>query len=112
MKKIEAIIRMDKLDDVRNALRELGYPGMTLVQVRGHGQQKGLTEQFRGREYMVDFLPKLKLEIVVKGKDVNKIIKIIVESTRTGKVGDGKIFVSPMEEVARIRTGETGEKAL
>jgi nitrogen regulatory protein P-II 1 len=112
MKKIEAIIRAEKLEDVRNALKKLGYPGITITQVRGHGQQKGLTEQFRGMEYRVDFLPKLKLEIVVKDGDVDKIIRHIARSAWTGKVGDGKVFVCPVEKALRIRTGESGEKAL
>jgi nitrogen regulatory protein P-II 1 len=112
MKKIEAIIRVEKLEDIKDALRKLGYPGMTFSQVRGHGQQKGFVEQFRGREYKVDFLPKLKLELVVKDDDVNKIVRIIARSAWTGKVGDGKIFVYPVEKAVRIRTGETGEKAL
>ncbi|MEM2866550.1 MAG: P-II family nitrogen regulator [Candidatus Hadarchaeales archaeon] len=112
MKKIEAIIRVEKLDDVKRALKKLGYPGLTITQVRGHGQQKGLTEQFRGMEYKIDLLPKLKLEIVVRDEDVDKIIRHIARSAWTGKVGDGKIFVSPVEKIVRIRTGETGEKAL
>jgi nitrogen regulatory protein P-II 1 len=100
------------LEDVINALKKLGYPGMTLTQVRGHGQQKGLREQFRGVEYRVEFLPKVKLEIVAKDEDADKIVRSITRGAWTGKVGDGKIFVSPVEKVVRIRTGESGERAL
>lgn len=112
MKKIEAIIRIEKLDEVRDALEKLGYPGMTVNRVEGHGRQKGLTEQFRGREFKVELLPKIKLEIVVQDCDVNKIMNCICESAKTGEIGDGKIFVYPVDDAQRIRTSEKGEKAL
>lgn len=112
MKKIEAIIRREKLDDVRRVLEEIGYPGMTISEIRGHGKQKGLTQRWRGQEYRVEFLPKLKLEIVVLDQDVGKTINAIVMSARTGEVGDGKIFVIPVENAVRIRTGEDGDNAI
>ena len=112
MKKIEAIIRQEKLDDVRQALEEIGYPGMTIYEVRGHGKQKGLIQRWRGQEYRVDFLTKLKLEIVVLDQDLGKTLNAIKRSARTGDVGDGKIFVIPIEDAIRVRTGDSGEDAI
>ena len=112
MKKIEAIIKPFKLDEVREALSEIGVTGLTVSEVKGFGRQKGHTELYRGAEYVVDFLPKIKLEIVVADGDVDSAIDAIVKAARTGKIGDGKIFVSNVEHVVRIRTGETGEDAL
>ncbi len=112
MKKIQAIIRVEKFEEVKEALKGLGYPGMTKTQVEGHGQQKGLKQQFRGTTYEVEFPPKIKLEIVAADKDVAGIVKAICESARTGEVGDGKIFVIPVESVVRVRTGEEGEEAI
>ena len=112
MNKIEAIIKPFKLDDVKTAVHELGVQGLTLTEVRGFGRQKGHTEVYRGAEYVVDFLPKLKLEIVVPDEQTNAVLEAIVTAASTGKIGDGKIFVVPVENVVRIRTGETGEAAL
>ena len=112
MKKIEAIIRPEKMEDVHSALEEIGYPGMTIVEVKGHGKQKGLAQQWRGQEYKVDFLHKLKLEIVVLDEDVGRITKAIIKSARTGELGDGKIFVSPIETAIKVRTGDTGDDAI
>lgn len=112
MKKIEAIIRPESLSIVKNALDELGYPGMTITDVKGHGKQKGKEQVWRGREYKVEFLPKLKLEIVVLDEDVDKIISAIMLEARTGNIGDGKIFIYPVEDAIRIRTGEAGENAI
>ncbi|WP_437204356.1 P-II family nitrogen regulator [Planctomicrobium sp. SH664] len=112
MKKIEAVIRHYKLEDVKNALTEAGIVGMTASEVRGFGRQRGHKEQYRGAEYTVDFLPKLKLEIVVNDSDLDKAIQAITESARTGRVGDGKIFISSIQEVIRIRTGESGSEAI
>jgi nitrogen regulatory protein PII len=112
MKKIEAIIRVEKFDDVKEALKKLGYPGMTKTPVEGHGKQKGLKQQFRGTTYEVEFPPKVKLEIVVADKDVDGLVNTIVANARTGEVGDGKIFIYPVEGVIRVRTGEKDEKAL
>ena len=112
MKKIEAIIKPFKLDDVKEALLEIGISGITVSEVKGHGRQQGHTELYRGAEYVVDFLPKVKLEIVVKAEDVEKVIKTISEHARTGKIGDGKIFVMPIEKAIRIRTGEEDEEAI
>ena len=112
MKKIEAIIRTEKLGVVIEGLEGIGYPGMTLTDVRGHGIQKGATRVWRGREYKVDFLPKLKLEIVVPDESVAKIVDIIVKNARTGKVGDGKVFIIPIEDAVRVRTGERGGSAI
>lgn len=112
MKKIEAVIRVEKLDDVKDALEELGYPGMTVTRVEGHGRQKGLKEQFRGREFKVDLLPKIKVEIVVHDEDVNKIMHSISLTAKTGDIGDGKVFVYPVDDAQRIRTGERGDKAI
>ena len=112
MKKIEAVIRVEKFEDVKEALKGLGYPGMTRTLVEGHGKQKGLKQQFRGTTFEVEFPPKMKLEIVVADKDVDRIVDAIVTAARTGDVGDGKIFVYPIESVIRVRTGEKGEEVL
>ncbi len=112
MKKIEAIIKPFKLDDVKDALNEIGVKGITVSEVKGFGRQKGHTELYRGAEYVVDFLPKVKLEIIAKDELVPSIIEVIEKSAKTGKIGDGKIFVTPVEEVIRIRTGERGEDAI
>jgi nitrogen regulatory protein PII len=112
MKKIEAIIKPFKLDDVKQALSEIGITGMTVSEVKGHGRQKGHKEIYRGAEYQVDFLPKTKIEIIVDQSMVDPVVKKILESARTGKIGDGKIFVMPVEEVIRVRTGETGKDAI
>ncbi|MBM4054711.1 MAG: P-II family nitrogen regulator [Planctomycetes bacterium] len=112
MKKIEAIIRPEKFNIVRDALTELGYPGMTVTEVKGHGSQKGISEVWRGRRYRVDLLSKIKLEIVVKDEDVQKIIDTIVAESQTGSIGDGKIFVINVENVYRIRTKEKDATAI
>ena len=112
MKKIEAIIKPFKLDDVREALAEIGITGMTVSEVKGFGRQKGHTELYRGAEYMVDFLPKVKLDLIVQDEDVDNCIDAIVETAHTGKIGDGKIFVTAVERVIRIRTGEENEDAI
>ncbi len=112
MKKIEAIIRPFKLDDVREALSEIGVRGMTLTEVKGYGRQKGHTELYRGSEYKIDFLPKMKIEIIAADSMVENIVSTIVKGARTGQVGDGKIFVSPVEDVIRVRTEESGEDAV
>jgi len=112
MKKIEAVIKPFKLDEVREALSEIGVSGLTVTEVKGFGRQKGHTELYRGAEYVVDFLPKVKIEIVVADSGVEGAIDSIVKAARTGKIGDGKIFVTNVEQVVRIRTGETGEEAV
>jgi nitrogen regulatory protein P-II 1 len=112
MKKIEAIIREEKLDAVREALEANGYLGMTVSEVSGRGRQGGLTLQWRVGEYKVDFLPKLKIEVVVLDEDVGRILNAIANSVRTGEIGDGKIFVLPVENAVRVRTGEEGENAI
>lgn len=112
MKKIEAIIRHYKLEDVKNDLAAAGVVGMTVSEVRGFGRQRGHKEQYRGAEYTVDFLPKLLVEVVVDDPQVARTLEIISSAARTGRVGDGKIFVTPLEEVVRIRTGETGADAI
>ena len=112
MKKIEAVIKPFKLDDVKEALNELGVVGMTVTEVRGFGRQKGHTELYRGAEYVVDFLPKVKVEVVVKDADTDRCVDAIVKAAKTGKIGDGKIFVAAVEQVVRIRTGEKGEAAI
>lgn len=112
MKKIEAIIKPFKLDDVREALMEIGITGMTVTEVKGFGRQKGHTEIYRGAEYAVDFLPKVKLELVLSDDEVERAVETIIETARSGKIGDGKIFIMPVEEVIRIRTGETAEAAI
>lgn len=112
MKKIEAIIKPFKLDDLKAAMADLGVQGMTITEVKGFGRQKGHTEIYRGAEYVVDFIPKVKVEIVVATEMVDRVATAIVDSVRTGKIGDGKIFVLPVDSVCRIRTGETGEDAI
>ncbi|MGL4834806.1 MAG: nitrogen regulatory protein P-II [Shewanella sp.] len=112
MKKVEAIIKPFKLDDVRESLAEIGITGMTVLEVKGFGRQKGHTESYRGAEYMVDFLPKVKIELVIHDDLVDQAIDVIVETARTGKIGDGKIFVTEVERVIRIRTGEENEEAV
>jgi len=112
MKKIEAIIKPFKLDEVKHALGEIGVEGMTVSEVKGFGRQKGHTEIYRGSEYTVDFLPKVKIEIVLPESQISKAVDAIVKSARTGKIGDGKVFVFPVEEAIRIRTDEHGEKAV
>jgi nitrogen regulatory protein P-II 2 len=112
MKLITAIIKPFKLDDVREALSEIGVQGITVTEVKGFGRQKGHTELYRGAEYVVDFLPKVKLEVAIAADMAEKVIESIRNAANTGKIGDGKIFVSPVEEVIRIRTGETGAEAL
>jgi len=112
MKKIEAIIKPFKLDDVKEALTEIGVVGMTVTEVRGFGRQKGHTELYRGSEYTVDFLPKVKIEVVVADHIVDKVVAVIVAAAKTGSIGDGKVFVLPIGESIRIRTGEKGEAAV
>lgn len=112
MKKIEAIIRPTKLEDVKKSLEDAGFISLTIIDIKGRGQQKGVIQQWRGQEYRVDTLPKVKIELILNDGDVDKAIDIIVSSTRSGDIGDGKIFVLPVEKVIRIRTGETDEKAL
>ena len=112
MKKIEAIVKPFKLNEVKDALRELGLQGMTVIEVKGFGRQKGHTEIYRGSEYTVDFLPKVKIEMIVSDSQVEPAIEAIINSASTGKIGDGKIFVYPVEEAVRIRTKERGEKAI
>ena len=112
MKKVEAIIKPFKLDEVREALSEVGITGLTATEVKGFGRQKGHTELYRGAEYVVDFLPKVKIEVVVKDDVVEGVIETIAKAARTGKIGDGKIFVTTVEQVVRIRTGESGEIAI
>ncbi len=112
MKKIEAIIKPFKLDEVREALSELGVSGLTVTEVKGFGRQKGHTELYRGAEYVVDFLPKVKVEVIVGDALVERAIEALVKAARTGKIGDGKIFVTNVEQIVRIRTGESGEEAV
>lgn len=112
MKKIEAIIKPFKLDEVKEALQEAGIQGLSVIEVKGFGRQKGHTELYRGAEYVVDFLPKVKIEVVLDDDQVDGAIEAIVDAARTDKIGDGKIFVSPVEQALRIRTGETGSDAL
>ena len=112
MKKVEAIIKPFKLDEVKEALHEIGIAGLTVTEVKGFGRQKGHTELYRGAEYVVDFLPKIKLEVVVADDMSDKVVDAIVGAANTGRIGDGKIFVLPMEEVIRIRTGERGSEAV
>jgi len=112
MKKVEAVIKPFKLDEVKDALNAIGVQGITVTEVKGFGRQKGHTELYRGAEYVVDFLPKVKLEIITADALANKIIETIETAAKTGRIGDGKIFVSPVEEVIRIRTGERGEAAI
>ena len=112
MKKIEAIIKPFKLDDVKEALNEIGIQGMTIVEVKGYGRQKGHKEIYRGAEYVVDFIPKIKIEVVVGDDIADKVVETIKQSANTGKIGDGKIFVMPVEEAVRVRTGEKGTDAI
>jgi len=112
MKKIECITRPLKLEPVKDALTEIGIVGMTVTEVRGCGKQRGRTERYRGAEYVVSLLPKVKIEIIVPDDEVEKVVKLIAETARTGEIGDGKIFVLPVEQVIRIRTGESGEDAI
>lgn len=112
MKKVEAIIKPFKLDEVKDALSKIGIQGNTVTEVKGFGRQKGHTELYRGAEYVVDFLPKIKLEVVVQDDMVDKVIETIVSTAKTGRIGDGKIFVTNVEEVVRIRTGERGDDAI
>ncbi len=112
MKKVEAIIKPFKLDEVKQALSEIGVAGLTATEVKGFGRQKGHTELYRGAEYVVDFLPKVKVEVVVSDQLVGRVVEAIERAAKTGRIGDGKIFVVPVEEVIRIRTGERGEEAL
>jgi nitrogen regulatory protein P-II 1 len=112
MKKIEAIIKPFKLDDVREALNEVDIQGMTISEVKGYGRQKGHKEVYRGAEYVVDFIPKLKIEIVVEADQAEEVVAKICDAANTGKIGDGKIFVYPVEEAIRVRTGETGKDAI
>lgn len=112
MKKIEAIIKPFKLDEVREALSEIGVSGLTVTEVKGFGRQKGHTELYRGAEYVVDFLPKVKVEVIIPEAQLEQAIEAIVKAARTGKIGDGKIFVTAVEQVVRIRTGESGEAAV
>lgn len=112
MKKIEAIIKPFKLDDVKEGLSHIGIRGLTVSEVKGFGRQRGHKEIYRGAEYQVDFVPKIKLEVVIESESVQEAVKIIQEKARTGQIGDGKIFIVPVEEVIRIRTGETGKDAI
>jgi nitrogen regulatory protein P-II 1 len=112
MKKIEAIVKPFKVDDIKNALNKIGIQGMTVTEVKGFGRQKGHTEVYRGTEYKIDFLPKVKIEVVVTDELVNQVTETIEGAAKTGKIGDGKIFLSPVEEVIRIRTGERGKDAV
>ena len=112
MKKIEAIIKPFKLDDVREALTDIGITGMTVTEVKGFGRQKGHTEVYRGAEYAVDFLPKIKMELVLRDEQVEQAVDVIIETARSGKIGDGKIFILPVEEAVRIRTGERDDAAV
>ena len=112
MKTIEAIIKPFKLDEVKEALHEIGIQGLTVVEVKGFGRQKGHTELYRGAEYVVDFLPKIKLQVVVQDQQVDQVIESVMKAANTGRIGDGKIFVLPMDEAIRIRTGERGADAV
>lgn len=112
MKKVEAIIKPFKLDEVKEALNEIGIQGITISEVKGFGRQKGHTELYRGAEYVVDFIPKIKMEIIASNETVAKVVEVIEQAAKTGRIGDGKIFVTPVEEVVRIRTGERGEDAI
>lgn len=112
MKRVEAIVRPEKLGILLDALKELGYPGMTITEVKGHGVQRGVVQQWRGRQYTVEFLPKIKIELVVPDDKVASILTAIRENAMTGEVGDGKVFISTVDDAMRVRTGEMGEKAL
>ncbi|MDD5746393.1 MAG: P-II family nitrogen regulator [Candidatus Omnitrophica bacterium] len=112
MKKIEAVIRVEKLQDVTDELEKFGCPGMMVTHIEGHGRQKGISEQFRGREYKLNFIPKIKIEIIAKDTDVDRIVQLITDIAKTGEIGDGKIFIYPVDNVVRIRTREKGECAV
>ena len=112
MKKIEAVIKPFKLDEVKEALQDIGVQGMTVLEAKGYGRQKGHTELYRGAEYVVDFLPKMKIEVAVADDEVERVVEALVNAARTGRIGDGKIFVSDLTEVIRIRTGERGPQAI
>ena len=112
MRKVEAIIKPFKLDEVKEALNEIGIQGITVSEVKGFGRQKGHTELYRGAEYVVDFIPKIKMEIIVSDEVVTQVVDTIAEAAKTGRIGDGKIFVTPIDEIIRIRTGERGEDAI
>jgi nitrogen regulatory protein P-II 1 len=112
MKKVEAIVRPEKIDRILEGLSEIGYPGITITEVKGHGKQKGLTQQWRGNEYLVKFIPKTKIEVVVLDEDLHRTIDVLVRLSRTGNMGDGKIFVTHVEEAVRVRTGDWGFKAI
>jgi nitrogen regulatory protein P-II 1 len=112
MKRILAVLRPNKLKVVKEALNDIGHPSMTISEVKGRGRQKGVTEIYRGREYQIDLLPKLEINIVVRDDDVDRVVETVAKAARTGEIGDGKIFILPVEEVVRIRTGEKGENAL
>ncbi len=112
MKKIEAVIKPFKLDEVKEALNEIGIKGMTITEVKGYGRQKGHKEIYRGAEYVVDFIPKIKIEIIVAADQANQVVETIRKSANTGKLGDGKIFITPIEGAIRVRTGETGKDAI
>ena len=112
MKRIEAIVKPFKLDEVREALSDMGVTGLTVTEVKGFGRQRGHTELYRGAEYVVDFLPKVRIEVILPDDMIERAIEAIIRAARTGKIGDGKIFVTPLEQVVRIRTGETGQEAL
>ena len=112
MKKIEAVIKPFKLDEVKEALQDIGVQGMTVLEAKGYGRQKGHTELYRGAEYVVDFLPKMKIEVAVADDEVERVVEALVNAARTGRIGDGKIFVSDVADVIRIRTGETGQAAI
>jgi len=112
MKKIEAVIRPEKIEVVRSALEETGASGLMISEIEGYGKQKGMVQQWRGEKYKIELLPKIKIELVVKEQDLDRIIKVIIDSARTGEIGDGKIFISNIEDAIRIRTGEKGERVL
>jgi len=112
MKRIEAIIRPEKIGAVRRALEKVGYAGLMVSEIEGHGRQKGVTQQWRGEKYKVDFLPKVKIEMIIKNGDTERIVKTIIENAKTGEIGDGKIFISSVDDAIRIRTGEKGESAV
>jgi nitrogen regulatory protein P-II 1 len=112
MKKIEAYVKPFKLDDVKDALMEVGVGGMSVMEVKGFGRQRGHKELYRGSEYKVDFLPKIRIEVVARDEDVERVVKAIVAAARTGQIGDGKVFISPVEDAIRVRTGESGEEVL
>ena len=112
MKKIEAIVRRETLEAVKKSVADIGYPGMTVTEVKGHGKQGGIVQQWRGRQYRVEFLPKVKIEIVVLDEDVGRTLNAITRSARTGEIGDGKIFVLPVDSAVRVRTGDEGENAI